>query len=187
MGCDKSLLPVDGVPMIEYVLHQVRPYFRHILVSAEDAGKYAFLGVPVVPDEVPGQGALMGIASALAASPAELNFVVACDIPDIDIGFVKGMFAQAEGYDGVVPVSGESRFEPLFAVYRKTVAVAATRLLADGRRRISAVFELCRIKYIDLTGAGWLKNLNTAADYRDFLKYRQEGRPEGVGGPHVGA
>jgi len=170
MGADKSLLPVNGQPIIESICEQLRGYFDQILISADEQEKLAFLGFEVVPDEIAGQGPLMGIASALEASSSELNFVVACDIPHIDMGWVEKMLAEADrsGADVVVPTTGKDRFEPLFAVYRRSVLEAAREVLASGRQKITDIFGLCKVKYIDLGDADWLVNLNTRAEYEKF-------------------
>jgi len=187
MGTDKAMLLVNGQPMIEKVAGQLDGFFNQILISANDVEKYTFLGFDVVPDEMPGQGPLMGIASALRASANELNFVVACDIPYIDLHYVRKMLAEAKDVDIVVLITDNhkvskttnrntqyavrnTRFEPLFAVYRKSMLEAINKVLSSGGRKISDVFSRCRVKYIELGDAKWLMNLNTMADYEDFRK-----------------
>ena len=50
----------------------------------------------------------MGIASALEASKNEINFVVACDIPHIDLHCIRKMLAEAKEADiGVAGGNGE--------------------------------------------------------------------------------
>jgi len=172
MGVDKSLLPVNGRPIIETICNQLREHFDRILISADEQEKLAFLGLEIVPDEIPGQGPLMGIASALEVSSSELNFVVACDIPHIDMGCVEKMLIEADrsGADVVVPKTGKDRFEPLFAVYRRSVLEAAKELLASGKRKTTDIFALCKVRYIDLGDADWLINLNTRAEYEKFRR-----------------
>lgn len=166
------MLPVEGRPLIEHLVRQLQPAFSEILISAEAAARYAFLGVPVVVDKLPFQGPLMGIASALAASANDLNFVVACDIPDICLEFVASMLQQAAYGDGVVPVDGAGRYEPLLAVYRKSMLPAMEAVLRSGRRRIAAVFPLCRMRYVELGDAAWLRNLNSLDAYRQYIRDR---------------
>ncbi len=38
----------------------------------------------------------MGICSTLLSSKHEINFVVACDIPDLDMNYVKELIAEAK-------------------------------------------------------------------------------------------
>jgi molybdopterin-guanine dinucleotide biosynthesis protein A len=173
MGTDKSMLPIKGQSMIEAICEQLRGFFDEILISANEVDKFAFLGFEVIPDKVPEQGPLMGIASALEASANELNFVVACDIPKINLACVNRMLTEAiESHaDIVIPTTGEEKYEPLFAIYRKTALEAINKTLSSGKRKITEVFTLCRVKHIELDNTDWLVNLNTMADYEEFQKH----------------
>jgi len=172
MGSDKSMLPVNGKPIIEIIAEQLRGHFEQILISTNEAEKLAFLGFEIVPDKVPGQGPLMGIASALEASSSELNFVVACDIPNIDLSCVRRMLAEAvgSGADIIVPTTGDQRYEPLFAVYNKSALGAMNKILSSGGRKISDVFAMCEVRSVEFGDAQWLANLNTIAEYEEFRK-----------------
>ena len=92
----------------------------------------------------------MGIASALEVSANELNFVIACDIPYVDLRCVREMLKEAAGVDIVVPTVGEEQYEPLFAIYRKSSIKAINEVLSEGQRKISDVFQHCKVKYINL-------------------------------------
>jgi len=170
MGTDKSMLPIEGRPIIERTCRRLAACFEQVLISANEADKFAFLGFEVVPDKVPEQGPLMGIASALEASTNEINFVVACDIPDIETSYVRRILSEAAGSDAdiIVPTTGNGRYEPLFAVYRKSALEAIHKVLSSGGRKISDVFNLCKVRNVDL-GAS-LVNLNTMAEYEEFRK-----------------
>jgi len=168
METDKRMLPVGGRPLIAGICEQLRDSFDEVLVSANDAGRLAFLGLRIIPDRVPGQGPLMGIASSLQASSHELNFVVACDIPHVEIRYVRRMLSEATetGADIVVPITGERQYEPLFAVYRKSALEAINKVLSSGGRKIADTFALCKVKCVELDVD--LVNLNTIAEYEDF-------------------
>lgn len=172
MGVDKSMLGINGRPMIEKIAESLRDTFDQILISANEADKYKHLGFKNVPDKIAGQGPLMGIASVLEASANELNFVVACDIPNIDIRFVRRMLAEAGGNDIVIPTTGNGKYEPLFAVYSKSALIVINEVLSLGKRRISDVFERCRVKNIEMD-TEQLVNLNTMAEYEEFQDSRQ--------------
>ncbi len=170
MGADKSMLPIKTKPIIECICEQLRGSFEQILISANKADKLAFLGFEIVPDRQTGQGPLMGIASALEASENELNFVVACDIPDIDLTFVRRLLAEAKEADIVVPAADDNeKLEPLFAVYRKSALGAINEVLSSGGRKISDVFSRCNVRYIKVE-AGQITNLNTMDEYEQFRK-----------------
>ncbi len=182
MGTDKSMLPIKGKPLIETICEQLQGFFDQTLISANEVDKFAFLGLEVVPDKVPEQGPLMGIASALEASANELNFVIACDIPKINLSCVNRMLTEAieSQADIVVPTirkrevsktqKRDTRYEPLFAIYRKSAIEAINKALSSGKRKITDVFTLCTVKHIELDDTYWLINLNTMADYEEFQK-----------------
>ncbi len=171
MGTDKGLLPIDGRPMIVHVVRQLRGWFDQVLLSVNDADKYAFLDLEMAVDERPGEGPLMGIASALRASRNERNFAIACDIPWVDRALVRELLARARDYDVVIPVGAGGEREPLFAVYRRGLADAMFAVLAEGRRRIVDVFEHCRVERFALEDdfrLDRLFNLNTPAEYQGY-------------------
>ncbi len=169
MGRDKSMLMVNGEPVIKHIFKQLHTHFSQVLVSSDDVSKYSFLGVEVVPDEVTGKGPLMGIASALRASINDVNFVIACDIPEVDISFVRRMVRESKVFDAVLPRTGPSQYEPLFAVYKKSVLTMIDKAIAAGNYRIIEPLSDCKVNYIDLDRTEQLKNLNTMKDYREFI------------------
>jgi molybdopterin-guanine dinucleotide biosynthesis protein A len=115
----------------------------------------------------------MGIASALEVSSNELNFVAACDIPHIELKDIRRIISEAinSQADIVVPIAGDGKYEPLFAVYRKSALKAINNVLASGERKISDVFTLCNVKKVNLGRS--LVNLNTTAEYEEFRKKHQ--------------
>jgi len=169
MNGDKALLPVSGEKLIEKVARNLEPYFEEILISARSKEMFDFLPYPVVVDERPGCGPLMGILSALRVSGNPANFVIACDIPEIDIGFIEKMVPFTGNYDIVVPASGGNRFEPLFAFYNKNVIPVIQDLLNQGVRKINRLYPKCRTKYVSFENDGWYHNLNTMEDYQKYL------------------
>jgi molybdopterin-guanine dinucleotide biosynthesis protein A len=168
MGQDKSLLPVNGTPLIRRIYEQLLNRFDDVVISTNDSERHAFLGARTVPDRVPGRGPLMGIASAVQAARHERVFVIACDIPVIDLDTVTRMLVIAQDADCVIPVSSVG-YEPLFAIYRKSALPAMRDVLETGERRISAIFPRVRTRFYDLGCAPWYRNLNTREDVAAFL------------------
>jgi molybdopterin-guanine dinucleotide biosynthesis protein A len=170
MGQDKSLLAIRGRPMVAHIYLQLRPHFDQILISTNTPEKYAFLGLPTVPDPIPDQGPLMGIAAALNASANELNVVIACDIPDINVALIRRMLKEAPGYDAVVPMTDERGIEPLFALYRKSMLRRFCDSLSAGHHRIRDAFPGTTINYLRVENNGWLKNLNTKSEFDAYRR-----------------
>lgn len=128
------------------------------------------LAFRVVEDETPGLGPLGGILAGLRAAENGACAVVACDIPEINIPLLRSLARAAQDAEIAVPIGPAGLFEPLFAVYRKSVVPEIEALLRAGERSILPLFGRCRTVAVRLEDAGWLLNLNTREDYRDYLK-----------------
>jgi molybdopterin-guanine dinucleotide biosynthesis protein A len=170
MGRDKRLLPVRGRPMIQAVHEQLAGRFAEVLLSGGEGLAELLPGVRFVPDRIPGRGPLMGIASALAASGQHRNLVVPCDMPQVDLTLAAELLALAPGYDAVVPRHPDGHWEPLFAVYCKSILPAMQTALAAGENQVIAVYPACRVRAYTLRDADRLANINTPEDYRRFLR-----------------
>lgn len=170
MRREKPLLPFGNRTLIESLIAQLRPCFATILISAGEEKKFAFLGLPIIVDETPGQGPLPAILSALRASPCRRNFILACDIPVIHHPFLSRLLALAPANEIVVPRYRDGKFEPLFAVYDRLIVPAIASQVAANDFRISSLFNTCRTEFVPMDGQGWFRNLNTREEYHDYLK-----------------
>ncbi len=171
MGQDKSRLTIGGKTLIQRLHEQLRTRFAQVILStrAERAKQDFPPGLETVPDRENGRGPLMGISCALEASRHDLNLVVACDIPDIDMELVNAMLRAARDCDVVVPKTTEGFYEPLFAVYRRNTRHAMRELLEKRENRVVKLFDRCRTAFIDL-GRKSIRNLNTPEDYREYRR-----------------
>ena len=178
MGKDKALLPINGKPMIQSLIQSLIPISRDIIVSLNDAERHEELkqalpaGVRVAYDERPGQGPLMGIYAGLKASETDVNLVVACDIPEIDPGFITEMRSYTGDHDVVVSVDNEGRTNALLAMYRRSVIPLVKKQLDEGQRKIILFYPQCRVKYVPMRVGAWYKNINTMDDYKTYHRDR---------------
>ena len=172
MGQDKALLPVDGRPLIARTIEHLAGRFDDILISAgrDDRGLRRLPGVTIIRDDAPGLGPLMGLASALPRARHTLAFVVACDIPDIDLAFVARLIARARGHDAAMPERDGGLVEPLFAVYRTSVAGAARKILDAGGRSVLDLLERIDAVRVPVPPGVRIGNINTRSDYRELLR-----------------
>ncbi|MCP5053992.1 MAG: molybdenum cofactor guanylyltransferase [bacterium] len=170
MKRNKALLEVSGVRLIEKVGQNLEPYFKEIIVSAQSKEAYDFLPYRVVTDDVPDQGPLMGIMCGLKASSTAVNFVIACDIPEVNMEFVFEMMKYTGEYEMVVPVSEGGKFEPLFAFYNKSVVAYIEAMLAEGNRKAGNLILKGKVKKVPMEDNRWYYNLNTADEYKEYLK-----------------
>lgn len=180
---DKAWLPVgkNGTPLIRRLLDQLAGRFRDVIISCgtpdpDNPAAFLYEQLPFrkVYDQKPGQGPMAGILAGLKASRSPANFIIACDIPDVDVDYIEMMSGFTNTYDLVIPVSGKDCYEPLFAFYNLRVSPLMENLLEGGTRKILELFPLCRVMYVDMPANNWYRNLNTAGDYQEYLAWLEK-------------
>ncbi len=169
MGQDKAFLEINGESSIKRLYKLLSPFFDEIIVSVDSERDIPFTGMKVVRDVKDGHGPLMGIYSAIMASQSQVNFIIACDIPEVNMTLLFELLANSEEHDITVPSFSDGQYEPLFAVYKKSVAHAAKKMLDFHKRRIIEIFPECKTQVIPTPDKSWYINLNTPGDYQNYL------------------
>ena len=139
MGTDKALIKVNNDNMLESAVRALAGGFSELVVSANNKS-YDSLEIRTVSDVFPGRGPLAGIHACLLASGNDVNFVVPCDMPFIDVKLALYMVELAAGFDVVVPKIG-NYYEPLFAVYNKSCLPAIEAHLMAGQNKVTMLFS----------------------------------------------
>jgi molybdopterin-guanine dinucleotide biosynthesis protein A len=145
MGTDKAFLRFDGETLLDRALAVTRAVCNEVAIVG-DAAKFADCGSAqresVVADIFSGCGPLGGIHAALVYSTAELNLMLAVDMPFVSADLLAFLFVAAENGDADVTVPRAARgLQPLCAVYRRDFAAIAEAALRAGRYKIEAAFS----------------------------------------------
>lgn len=172
MGADKAFLDFGGRTLLERAIGVLREACDNLAIVGDPA-KFATYGA-VVPDLYPDCGPLAGIHAALRHSSAELNLVLAVDMPFVSRELLVNLFATANETDAIVVVPRTAKgFQPLCAVYRRAFATSAEEALRAGKYKIDAVFPGVAVRVIEteeLARAGFSEqmffNVNTPGDLR---------------------
>ncbi len=172
MGVDKAFLEFDGEPLLVRTLRVVREACSAAKIVG-DPEKFSKYG-SVVADVFTGCGPLAGIHTALTHSSAELNLMVAVDMPFVSVELLSFLIGAAEKSEATVTVPRtKTGMQPLCAVYRREFVSAAEPALQAGKYKIDAAFADLAIRVIDepeLSAAGFSEknffNVNTPDDRR---------------------
>jgi len=177
--CDKAVADLAGTPMIRRVADRIDGVVDELVVNCraeqvdavEAALASAEFAPQFAPDERPDYGPMAGIATGLGAVDAEYAFVVACDMPFVDPGFVEFLFGRASGHDAAVPRPDEW-FQTTQAVYRAgpMAAACATALDRGEGRIVEPLFDLDyvvvdREEILAHTTLKTFENLNTREEF----------------------
>jgi molybdenum cofactor guanylyltransferase len=170
MGMDKAFVEFGGCTLLARALELARTVTDNVRIvgSAEKFAAFA----PVVEDVFLECGPLGGIHAALRASAAELNLMLAVDVPFVPVELLRYLVERARGSDAIatVPRAGGG-WQPLCAVYRREFGEDAEKALRARRYRIDALFAGANVQAIEEEelvragfSAGVFRNLNTQED-----------------------
>jgi molybdopterin-guanine dinucleotide biosynthesis protein A len=183
-GADKALLPWGGRSLLEAVAAEARLAAQEILIVG------ALAACPrdavIVEDVFPGCGPLGGLHAGLAAARFERCLAVACDMPFVIAGVMRGLLDLGEGYDAAVPRAADG-LHPLLAAYSRRCLPHVETQLRNGDRRMRSFFDQVSVRWIgeeelrsfdpDLR---CLFNINTRQDYERALEIAGHTSPRGT-------
>jgi len=152
LGRDKVQEVIGNSNLLQRVVSQLSSFNNDIIVviaSGKSLAQFAgYSRFRIATDIYPGKGALGGIYTGLVVSNSLYNLVVACDMPFLNQALLQYMVQVSPGFDVVVPRVG-NWVEPLHAVYSKSCQAPIERLLSQGEVRVSALFGLVKVRYIE--------------------------------------
>ena len=133
MGRNKALLPLHGSTLVEHIAGIVREAAGSVTLIG-DPVQLGHLGLPVVPDRLPGRGPVSGIYTALTITSGDWNLIAGCDMPaltcEILLDLLRRAAAVSHPVDCLAATGPDGEPEPLCDVYHR-------RCLPAGRGRAS--------------------------------------------------
>lgn len=119
-GVNKGALPLGGMDIIDRQLLALRAVVSHVFIVGTERDAWTARSLQVVPDDIPGTGAIGGIYTAIVRSPCDRTLVLACDMPFVSAAFLHRLAAE-EAADAVMPRTARG-YEPLCAIYSRACA-----------------------------------------------------------------
>ena len=177
MGFDKQFLRIDERRLMDSLIHKLNKEFEEIIIVTNKPEYYIGLSPIITKDIIEGKGPLSGIHAGLNLSSSEYAFVVACDMPNINMDYIRFMKSSMEDkiIDGCVTRFG-NWIEPFSSFYSKDIIKDIEEHLLYNRRSINSLLEKLNIQYIEEKKArefspNWdmFINLNTKEDLNSYL------------------
>ena len=164
MGRDKALLPGRSRSMVEELAARVKKSAGSVALVGEPQ-RYSGLPIECIADLRPGLGPLGGIEAALASARAELNLVVACDMPDVETSWLVRLLEEAESSGTLCVASRDAggALHPLCAVYHRDSLAKIQSALDAGRLRTQEV--LWELEPVVLESDRTFWNVNTPEEW----------------------
>ncbi len=186
LGRDKAVEPIAGEPLILRVIRRLECLTDEIVVVVNSEARGKELPLPAaagfVTDVYPDSGSLGGIFSGLSAASNSWGFVVACDMPFLNLELIAHLLELRPGSDAVVPVL-DGYPEPTHAAYSKSCLPHIEQRLKANQLKISGFFDSVDVRYVPEQDIERLDedrlsffNVNTQDDLARALTLAAEGR-----------
>ena len=178
MGFDKQFLKIKERLLIENLIQRLKPSFNEIVIVTNRPEEYKSLPVIVTQDVFKGIGPLAGIHAGLLKSTSHFSYIIACDMPNINIEFINYMKSQITGSDKKAAIARFKEWvEPFNAFYSKDIIEVLEDFLELGGRSVSRFSNNLDAYFIEEEKArefsqNWdmFYNLNTKDDINEYLE-----------------
>ncbi len=177
LGQPKALLDFDGETIIERLIDSLTGWFDHLTLVTDKPELYERFPVNITGDLINDRvkSPLRGIHAGLSMSALPYQFVVACDMPFLNLDLIKYMNKFAPDYDAVVPRIN-SYYQPLHAFYSRSCIGFIEAEIAAGSYKVIDFYTKLNIYYLNQEevenfdpGQQSFININTWTDYREAL------------------
>lgn len=178
MGFDKQFLEIDERRIMNDIIYKLEQQFNEIIIITNKPEEYKEIKHKIITDIIIGKGPLSGIHAGLKESSSKYAFVVACDMPNINMDYVSYMreTISNKDIDGCVTKFNEY-IETFNSFYSKNIVDKIEEYLINDKRSINSFLRNLRIHYIEENKArefssDWtmFSNLNTKEDLEFYLK-----------------
>jgi molybdopterin-guanine dinucleotide biosynthesis protein A len=119
MGFDKSLLQIDGKYVISIMTEKLQEIFSNISLSAREINKFSHFNLGIIQDIFHGGiGPAAAVHGALTYAKSQYVFVVAVDMPFVNIPYIRHMMelATANPKHAIIPLNGKHK-EAMYGFY----------------------------------------------------------------------
>lgn len=165
-GEKKLFLEYKGKTFFDHIKNSLQ-LFSNIYLSVDEKKPYEALKMPMVVDVYPDIGPMGGIYSGLLHCSEDSLFVIACDMPLIDLQTVKKICQTYEKERIITIVQTETRLHPLLGIYPKTILPVMEEMIQEKNYRMMNLFARTKVCAIQLKGNHQaVQNVNTPKEYQ---------------------
>lgn len=149
-GQPKALLRFGDKLIIEIIIEKLQEFFPEIIIVTDHPDPLRHLPVILTGDILTdcNKSSLRGLHAGLKTSSGAYNFVIACDMPFVNLLLIKYMHSIIPECDAVIPRVGEY-VQPLYAFYLKEYVGTIEKHLLAGKFKIIELYRNLKIRYIE--------------------------------------
>lgn len=177
MGFDKQFLEVNQKRLMNIVLEDLEEEFDELIIVTNKPEEYIGFNHKIITDKIVGMGPLSGIHAGLTESKSKYAFVIGCDMPNINIDYIRYMKESINSDDVEACITKhKDGIEPLYGFYSKNITGKIEKYLLEDKRAIYRFLKTLKVNYIeedkakDYTNSlDMFLNLNNKEDLNKYL------------------
>lgn len=181
MGFDKQFLKLENKSNVELLIEKLSPLFSDFIIVTNKPNEYddekvKYEKIKLVSDEIKDKGPLSGIHIGLKESKSKYAYLIACDMPIVNLDYIRYMMAllKIKESDAVV-TEDRIGIEPFNAFYSRDLYKVIELYLNSDKRDIKTLLQTVNTTYIPHKKAlkmspDWsmFLNLNTKEDLEKY-------------------
>lgn len=176
MGFDKQFLKINNKRLIDMMIEKLNKEFEEIIIVTNKPKEYRGYRQKILTDIIKNAGPLAGIYTGLKEAKFEYAFVIACDMPNIDIDYINYMKEIIDKYKVDVCITKvNGNIEPFHGFYSKKITESIREHLETEKRDIKSLVKKLNTYYVEENlvkryspSLDIFKNLNTKKDLEYF-------------------
>lgn len=179
MGKPKHFLHFNGIPILELQKRSLKRLFKEIIVVTSQTQTLKDSDIKIVADIYPDLGPMGGLYTGLQFSSKPHNFLIACDMPYINLRLIQYMIHQIKNHDIVIPESSYG-LQALHAIYSKRCLKGIAYLIKQRHLRLYDLTRLQNTRFIAQQEINEydpqelsFQNINTPAEYRKATRMKK--------------
>ncbi len=176
MKFDKQFLQINEKRLMNHMIEMLKKEFEEIIIVTNKPAYYDDFPYKIISDEIKEKGPLSGIHVALKESKSEYVYFTACDMPNVNINYIRYMKEKLKNIQVSACVTRLGEWiEPFHAFYNKNMIKDIEEYMMQDKKSIYILLEKVKTLYIEEKIAknfspNWdmFLNLNTK---QDLIKY----------------
>jgi len=135
MGFDKCRIKQNGRLLLDIIIEKLSEAFEEVILITNNKNRFYYKNV--FEDEYKECGPAGGIYTALLNSKSKHLFVMACDMPFLNLQYIYYMnsILEKSKYDCILTQKG-NWVEPLYSFYSKDMISLFKKSLEDGKYKL---------------------------------------------------
>lgn len=147
MKYNKELIKIKNEYLVHTQIKKLEKIFNEIIIVTNNVEHYKNYKVRVVSDILEGNTPIIGLHAGLLASKNEFNYVIACDMPNINLDFINFLISQVSDQDAIV-CKQNNFIEPFNAIYNKKVKNQIESFVANNQYGFQRLVQSVNASYI---------------------------------------